>query len=147
MIQRQTLYPVVCRPSGRTRLQQAKDEVSTSLAELRDVARGIYPAVLTGHGLPVALESLAARAPVPVDLTLELPTRPPEAVEVAVYYLISEALANIGKHAHFEATATREQQGRYVVTLVVSGGGFNGTSDITFEVQGDHIRSMVISAD
>jgi hypothetical protein len=54
---------------------------------------------------------------------------------------------NIGRNAHFEAGGTVEQDGRYVVTLVVTGGGFNGTSDIAFEVEGDKIRSMVISAD
>ena len=54
---------------------------------------------------------------------------------------------NIGKNAHFEATDTRGDGDRYVVTLVVTGGGFNGTSDISFEVDGDRIRSMVISAD
>jgi signal transduction histidine kinase len=86
-------------PELRARLRQAKAEVSTSLAELRDVAHGLYPAVLSGHGLDVALESLAARAPVPVALSVELTKRPPEAVEVAAYYLVSEALANIGKHA------------------------------------------------
>ena len=52
----------------RTRLPHAKSEVSASLEELRDVARGIYPAVLSNHGLDVALESLTARAPVPVQL-------------------------------------------------------------------------------
>ena len=54
---------------------------------------------------------------------------------------------NIGKNAHFKATGTVERDGRYIVTLVVTGGGFNGTSDIAFEVEGDRIRSMVISAD
>ena len=76
-----------------------------SLTELRDVAQGIYPAVLSGHGLAVALESLAARATVPVQLTVDLDERPPEAVEVAAYYVVSEALANIGKHS----TATAAQ--------------------------------------
>ena len=54
---------------------------------------------------------------------------------------------NIGKNAHFEATGTVERDGRYIVTLVVTGGGFNGTSDIAFEVDGERIRSMIISAD
>ena len=54
---------------------------------------------------------------------------------------------NIGKHAHFEATATRREGDRYTVTLVVTGGGFNGTSDIDFEIDGDLISSMIISAD
>jgi hypothetical protein len=54
---------------------------------------------------------------------------------------------NIGKDAHFEARGTRQDGTTYVVTLVVTGGGFNGTSDIRFEVDGDRIRSMVISPD
>ena len=54
---------------------------------------------------------------------------------------------NIGKNAHFEATGTVERDGRYIVTLVVTGDGFNGTSDIAFEVDGERIRSMIISAD
>ena len=92
-------------PVLRARLRNAKDEVQASLAELRDVAQGIYPAVLSGHGLGVALESLAAHATVPVQLRVDLDDRPPEAVEVAAYYVVSEALANIGKHS----TATAAQ--------------------------------------
>jgi signal transduction histidine kinase len=83
----------------RTRLLHARSEVSASLEELRDVARGIYPAVLSNHGLEVALESLVARSPVPVQLTVTMPERPPPAVEVAAYYVVSEALANVGKHS------------------------------------------------
>ena len=60
-------------------LQTARDELSASLEELRNIARGIHPAVLSDHGLPVALESLAARAPVKVTLDVDLPERPPAA--------------------------------------------------------------------
>jgi signal transduction histidine kinase len=101
----------------RTRLLHAKSEVSASLEELRDVARGIYPAVLSAHGLDVALESLAARAPVPVQLSVAIPERPPPAVEVAAYYVISEALANVGKHA--DATLARVCVDRVGSLLVV----------------------------
>jgi signal transduction histidine kinase len=80
-------------------LGHARREIARSLSELRDVARGIYPAVLTAHGLPIALESLAARASVPVRLTVTLRDRLPEPLEVAAYFLICESLANIGKHA------------------------------------------------
>ncbi len=80
-------------------LSHARREIATSLGELRDVARGIHPAVVTAHGLAVALESLAAGASVPVRLTVELDDRLPEALEVAAYYLVCESLANIGKHA------------------------------------------------
>ncbi len=67
------------------------------------MAHGIHPAVLSGHGLQVALESLSARAPVPVELSVDLEGRVDERVEVAAYYVVSESLANIGKHA--EATS------------------------------------------
>ena len=86
-------------PEIRAELDQARHEIALSLEELRDVARGIHPAVLTGHGLKVALESLAARAPFPVRLTVDLDQRLPERVEVAAYYVVSESLTNIGKHA------------------------------------------------
>ena len=110
-------------PELRERLRHAKEEVARSLTELRDVARGIYPAVLSGHGLSVALESLVAHAAVPVELRVELDDRPPEAVEVAAYYVISEALANVGKHA--AATQARvcvEQSGGWLVVEVSDNG-------------------------
>jgi signal transduction histidine kinase len=80
-------------------LELARGEIDTSLEELREIAQGIHPAVVSGHGLAVALEQLAARAPVPVRVSVELEGRLPEALEVAAYYLISETLTNIGKYA------------------------------------------------
>jgi signal transduction histidine kinase len=94
-------------PETRARLARAKAEVAASLAELRDVARGIYPAVLTNHGLAVALESLAGAAAVPVQLDVDLPGRLPEAVEVAAYYVVSESLTNAGKHARATSVNVR----------------------------------------
>ena len=84
--------------TGR-RLGQARREIATSLGELREVARGIHPAVVTGHGLAVALEQLTARAPVPVRLTVAIDERLPEQVEVAAYYLVAESLANVARHS------------------------------------------------
>ena len=81
------------------RLAQARREIATSLGELREVARGIHPAVVSGHGLAVALEQLTARAPVPVRLSVAIEERLPEQVEVAAYYLVSESLANVAKHS------------------------------------------------
>jgi signal transduction histidine kinase len=112
-------------PAAQERLSRVRGEISASLGELRDLARGIYPAVLTGHGLPVALESLAARAPVPVDLRMSDIDRLPEAVEVAAYYVVSECLANIGKHAQ-ATTATVEVDvvdGELVVVVTDDGVG------------------------
>ncbi|HEU5215909.1 MAG TPA: GAF domain-containing protein, partial [Gaiellaceae bacterium] len=75
------------------------DELAEALAELRDLAQGIHPAVLSERGLRPALEVLAARAPLEVELDVDVPERLPEPVETAAYYTVSEALANVAKHA------------------------------------------------
>ncbi|NGO14725.1 histidine kinase [Streptomyces sp. HC44] len=109
--------------AARALLAQAKKEIAASLGELRDVARGLHPAVLSAHGLAVALESLAARAPVPVRLTVGLDGRVAEAVEVAAYYVVCESLANIGKHAQATAaTVSVTRDGSQIVIEVVDDG-------------------------
>jgi signal transduction histidine kinase len=81
---------------------QAGDEARRAIGELRDLARGIHPAVLTERGLEAALRDLVARAPLPVDL-LEAPdARFPSTIEATAYFVVSEALANIAKYAHAE---------------------------------------------
>ena len=110
-------------PAARESLADAKREVAASLAELRDVAHGLYPAVLSGHGLEVALESLAARAPVPVQLTVRVDGRLPESVEVAAYYVVAESLTNIGKHARADtATVDVSRDAGTVVAEIVDDG-------------------------
>jgi signal transduction histidine kinase len=112
-------------PEAGTRIDHARSEIALSLEELRAVARGLHPAVVSGHGLAVALESLAARATIPVRLNVELEGRLPEPLEVAAYYLVSESLANIGKHA--EATSASidvtRRNGDVVVEIVDDGIG------------------------
>ncbi|HEX6150315.1 sensor histidine kinase [Nocardioides sp.] len=113
-------------PETRRRLARLKKEVVMSLEELRDVARGLHPAVLTGHGLPVALESLAARASVPVALDVEPSLgRLPESVEVAAFYVVSESLTNIDKHARARSAVVRLAllDGALVVETVDDGDG------------------------
>jgi signal transduction histidine kinase len=110
-------------PDANALLTKVRNEVAVSLAELRDVARGLHPAVLSAHGLAVALESLAARATVPVRLTVELDGRVAEPVEVAAFYVVSESLANIGKHAHAtSATVDVTRDGGELVVEVVDDG-------------------------
>jgi signal transduction histidine kinase len=110
-------------PDVRSRLDDARQEIGRSLEELRDVARGIHPAVVSGHGLAVALESLAARAPVPVRLAVDLEERVPERVEVAAYYVVCESLANVAKHARAtSATVDVAQANGQVVVEVVDDG-------------------------
>ena len=112
-------------PEARASLDQARREIAISLEELRDVARGLHPAVVSGHGLEIALEQLAARAPVPVRLVVQLDGRLPEPLEVAAYYLVSESLANVGKHAHATSAtvAVSRVDGEVIVEIVDDGGG------------------------
>jgi signal transduction histidine kinase len=112
-------------PDARTRLDQARGEIAVSLDELRDVARGIHPAVVSGHGLAVGLESLAARATVPVRLAVELDGRVDERIEVAAYYVVCESLANVGKHAQASSAtvAVSRSNGELVVEVVDDGVG------------------------
>ena len=80
-------------------LGQFAEELSAAIAELREIAQGIHPAVLTERGLHPAVEVLAARAPLSVEVDIDLPERLPEPIETAAYYAVSEALANVVKHA------------------------------------------------
>ena len=85
-------------------LGQASDELAQALEELRELARGIHPAVLSDRGLGAALEALVSRTPLPVELEL-LDDRLPEPIEAAAYYVVSEALANVAKYAEASAVA------------------------------------------
>jgi signal transduction histidine kinase len=89
---------------ARSLLTQASDELAQALEELRELARGIHPAVLSDRGLNAALEALVARTPLPVDLDL-LDDKLPEPVEAAAYYVVSEALANVAKYAEASSVA------------------------------------------
>ncbi|MFI7464242.1 sensor histidine kinase [Nonomuraea sp. NPDC049646] len=84
---------------ARALIVQAHAGTKAAIAELRDLARGIHPAILTDRGLDAALSGLAARAPVHVDVSVELTERPPAAVESIAYFIVAEALANLAKHS------------------------------------------------
>lgn len=86
-------------PRGASLLDRAQSELKTSLAELRELARGIHPAVLTQRGLEPALSRLAARAPVPVTIEADGDERLPGPVEIGAYFVVSEALTNVAKYA------------------------------------------------
>ncbi len=118
-------------PAATAQLEHARREIDTSLDELREIAHGIHPAVVSGHGLAVALEQLAARAPVPVHLSVEIEGRLPDEVEVAAYYLISESLANVGKYARASSATVEVARGngRIWVEVVDDGVGGADTED------------------
>jgi signal transduction histidine kinase len=103
----------------------AQDELGTALDELRELARGIHPAVLSDRGLQAAVEALAVRSPLPVRV-VEVPgERLPEAVEAAAYFVIAEALTNVAKYADAnEATvAVRRTNGHAEVEVRDDGVG------------------------
>ena len=106
-------------------LEQTRREVTEWLLQLRELAQGIHPAVVTGHGLAVALKTLAARAKVPVQLTVDLHGRLPERQEVAAYYVVAESLTNTAKYAEASSVAVvvRHADGRLVVEVVDDGVG------------------------
>jgi signal transduction histidine kinase len=106
-------------------LDGALGELRASLAELRELAHGIHPVVLSEKGLDAALYALASRAPVPVTLDSHNSARLPEAVEVAAYYAVSEALANVAKYAQATRAdvAVRHENGTLVVDVTDDGIG------------------------
>ncbi|MFF8473115.1 sensor histidine kinase [Streptomyces sp. NPDC015414] len=85
--------------SAAAMVDEAHGEVKLALQELRDLARGIHPAVLTDRGLDAALSAVASRCTVPVMVTADLPTRPAAAIEGIAYFTVSELLQNISKHS------------------------------------------------
>ncbi|HEY6015375.1 MAG TPA: histidine kinase [Gaiellaceae bacterium] len=106
-------------------LAVAAEELSEALVELREIAQGLHPAVLTERGLDAALEVLTARTPLPVSLEVDLPERLPEPVEAAAYYVVSESLANVVKHAQADRAAVRvgRVNGSVVVEVEDDGAG------------------------
>jgi len=115
------------------------EHVRAAISELRELARGIHPAILTDHGLAAAVEALADRAPLPVSVEIA-ETRFPPAVESAAYFISAEALTNVAKYAHAQRARVRAERadGRLELTIaddgvggaeVSAGGGLRGLQD------------------
>jgi signal transduction histidine kinase len=96
------------------------------LGELRELSHGIHPAVLSPGGLGPALKTLARRAPLPVEVVLRLPDRPPEGIEVAVYYVVAEALTNVAKHGRASVVVVEVEDSNDGIRLSVSDDGVGG---------------------
>ncbi|MFJ5047204.1 sensor histidine kinase [Streptomyces sp. NPDC088719] len=104
-------------------LDRAHEEASVALVEIRELIHGIHPHILTDRGLEAAVEDLADRSPVPVEVRLAVPGRMPEAVETAVYFAVSEALANVAKHSGAgRVTVTGATAGRRLTVEVEDDG-------------------------
>jgi signal transduction histidine kinase len=112
---------------NRDVLKRARSQLRLAIDELREIARGIHPALLTDRGLGDALEALAARTPVPVTVELELgDARLPEAVEVAAYYVATEALTNVVKYAQATRVTVRAVREAGSAVLEIADDGVGG---------------------
>jgi signal transduction histidine kinase len=151
-------------PAVAALLDDALDELHVAIEELRGLARGVHPAIVTDVGLGGALESLAERPGVPVDLQLDVPARLPDRVEVAAYYLVAEALANTNKHARTDRVSVRAALTDGVLKVSVSdegrggavavpGSGLEGLADRMSALGGQLVvdsppgRGTIVSAD
>jgi signal transduction histidine kinase len=104
-------------------LGRAQDEVEEAIAELRDLARGIHPTLLRDEGLQSAVEALARRAPVPVTVHGAVRDRLPDPIELAAYFVVSEALTNVAKHASAtEASISLDRDARLLRVVVIDDG-------------------------
>ncbi|MFF0010721.1 sensor histidine kinase [Streptomyces sp. NPDC005374] len=114
-------------PQAAARMvDEAHGEVKTALQELRDLARGIHPAVLTDRGLDAALSSVASRCTVPVQVEVDLPARPAPAIEGIAYFTVSELLQNISKHSRATGAAVDVWQVENRLMLQVVDNGVGG---------------------
>ena len=112
--------------AARAALADAGDELSLALDELRELARGLHPAVLTDRGLRAAVEVLAGRVPVAVELADIPDERLPEPIEAAAYYLVAEALTNVAKYAQAATVHVRVEADDERVVVEVSDDGIGG---------------------
>jgi signal transduction histidine kinase len=128
-------------------LESASAELALALEELRELARGLHPAILSDRGLGAALEALAARAPVPVELDDVPPTRFPPSVEAAAYYVVAESLTNVAKYADARSAhvSVSRRDGFAIVEVeddgvggadVSRGSGLRGLADRVEALQG-----------
>ncbi|QNP73048.1 sensor domain-containing protein [Streptomyces roseirectus] len=110
----------------RTVLDEAHREAKEAIAELNDLVRGLHPAVLEDRGLDAALSGVAARLPVPVRLAVRLARRPSPTVEAVAYFVVSEALTNVVKHARASRAEVTVEERAGTLVVAVSDDGVGG---------------------
>jgi signal transduction histidine kinase len=116
-------------PGGAKALvAEAHEEAKLAIGEVRDLARGIHPAVLSDRGLDAALSALAARSTVPVEVHVDVTVRPPASVEAAAYFVVSEALTNVAKHAGASEAVVTVRRSRDRLTVQVQDDGIGRAS-------------------
>jgi PAS domain S-box-containing protein len=125
--------------AARTILDGASQELASALEELRELARGIHPAVLTDRGLGPALETLVSRTPLPVEFETNLEGRLPEQIEAAAYYVVSESLANIAKYANASSARVSISRRNGAAIVEVADDGIGGADP----ARGSGLRGLV----
>jgi len=111
---------------ARQAIAEAHEEAKAALAELRDLIRGLHPAVLEDRGLDAALSGVAARMPIPVRVTVDLPRRPAPVIEAVAYFVVSEGLANIAKHAQASQAEVFVQRAGDRLHVIITDDGVGG---------------------
>ncbi len=125
---------------GARLVGEAHEEAKRALQDLRDLARGLHPAVLTDHGLEAALPALAARCPIPTRVDVAVSPRPTPAVESAAYFVVAEALTNVARHSEATDVQVTARRDNDLLTIevrddgkggaqMVAGGGLAGLTD------------------
>ncbi len=112
--------------AARGLVDDAHRELQRAVAELRNLARGVHPAVLTDRGLDAALSALAARSPVPVRLDVDLTERPPASVEATAYFIVAEALTNAARYANASAVEIHVRRAADTLHVEISDNGVGG---------------------
>jgi signal transduction histidine kinase len=107
-------------------IAEAHEEAKAALAELRNLIRGLHPPVLEDRGLDAALSGVAARMPIPVRLTVNVPHRPPPTIEAVAYFVVSEGLTNITKHAQASQAEVFVQRDGDRLHIIVTDDGVGG---------------------
>jgi signal transduction histidine kinase len=145
-------------------IAEAHEEAKAALAELRDLIRGLHPAVLEDRGLDAALSGIAARMPIPVRLTVDLQRRPAPVIEAVAYFVVSEGLANIVKHSQATEAAIFVQRAGDRLHVIVTDDGVGGADpargtglaglarraasvDGTFEIDSPHGGPTLLTVD
>jgi signal transduction histidine kinase len=128
---------------ARTVLATAREQLRRGLEELRDLARGIHPAVLTERGLEAALDALVQRAPLPVELRAAVTERLDTAIEAAAYFLVCEALTNVAKYAEADAVSVDVACDRGTLVVTVADDGIGGADPR----RGSGLRGLVDRVD
>jgi signal transduction histidine kinase len=124
-------------PEPDPMLVLAIDELAAGLDEIRELASGLHPAVLTERGLGAALEALALRAPLPVELDIAIDRPIPEPVEAGAYYVVAEALANVHKHAGARRVVVNATSDDRSLVIAVADDGVGGADE-----EGEGLRGL-----